>query len=121
MTDRADANLVLAVIKPQDALHTRAVKHLGRSRLLVPFAVGIELLMICKKHGLLHEELIDLTEDRFDVENLVALRTAARALDKGRITTVFDAIHAAEALAAGARLHTADAKLLRSGFPTTGF
>jgi predicted nucleic acid-binding protein len=122
MTDHADANLVLAAIKPRDALRDRARRHLARTgRLIVPFAVGIELLLIAKKHGHPHGEVLDLAEAHFEVERLPVLRTAARSLDKGRITTVFDAVHAAQALHDGVVLHTADARLLASGFPTRGF
>ncbi|MHB1260737.1 MAG: PIN domain-containing protein [Thermoplasmatota archaeon] len=113
---------MLAIIKPGDALADRGKRHLSRSgRLHVPFAVGIELLLIAKKHKLLHEEVVDLTEEHFEVERLETLRTAARCLDKGRIKTVFDAVHAAEAFHAGTTLHTADERLLASGFPTTRF
>jgi hypothetical protein len=122
MTGHADANLVLATIKPDDALAERAKSHLVKTGTLqVPFAVGIELLLIAKKHRLLHEEVIDLAEAQFEVERLATLRTAARCLDEGRIKTVFDAVHAAESFHAGTTLHTADKSLLASGFPTVGF
>jgi hypothetical protein len=122
MTGHADANLVLAVIKPGDALADRGKRHVSKfSSLEVPFAVGIELLLIAKKHKLLHEEVIDLAEEHFEVERLETLRTAARCLDKGRIKTVFDAVHAADAFHAKTTLHTADERLLASGFPTTRF
>lgn len=122
MTGHADANLVLAVIKPGDALAERAQAHLARvGRLTVPYAVGIELLLVAKKRRLGHEQVIDLAEAAFDVERLATLRTAAKCLDDGRITTVFDAVHVADAFLAKTSLHTADAKVLASGFPTTPF
>lgn len=122
MTGHADANLVLAIIKPGDALAERGKRHLSRSGpLQIPYAVGIELLLIAKKHQLLHEEVVDLAEEHFEVERLETLRTAARCLDKGRIKTVFDAIHAADAFHAKTNLHTADERLLASGFPAVRF
>lgn len=122
MMERADTNLVLALIKPEDALSERGRRHMVKhGPLRMPYAVGIELLLIAKKHKLRHEEIIDLAEAHFDVEGLLTLRTAARCLDRGILTTVFDAIHAADAYHANTRLHTADQRLLNSTFPTTAF
>jgi len=122
MTETADANLVIAALNPADALHERARRHLsGRDRLLVPYSVGIELLFIARRHRATHLDIIVATEDLFDVERAGILRTAAEALDSGELRTVFDAVHVSDALHRGSSLHTTDAALLRSDFPTTAF
>ena len=106
MTDTADLNLVLAVIKPSDALQARAVRHLRRTgRLLVPFSVGVELLFVARRFGL----------------GCVESLGAAEALDSGEVETVFDAVHLADAFHRSGSLHTADRRLLRTAFPTVRF
>lgn len=122
MSGTADANLVLAAINPGDALHLRAMRHLDAHRsLAVPFSVGLELLLIAKKHGLSHVELLAAAEERFTLENADVLYTAAEALDAKEVGTVFDAVHLADAFHRGEKLHTADAALLKSAFPTEPF
>lgn len=123
MTDTADLNLVLAVLLPDDALEERAAAHLADlgAAPLVPFSVGIELLFICKKHGLGYVEALGAAEGRFDVEGRDVLYTAAQALDDGDVPTVFDAVHAADAMHRGGRLHTADRRLVEGPFPTVQF
>ncbi len=122
MTDTADLNLVLAVIKPQDALRERALRHLrSRRRLLVPFSVAIELLFVAKRFRMGLVQSLGAAEAHFDVENRDVLYTAAEALDAGEIGTVFDAIHLADAFHRRAALHTADEALLRTAFPAVAF
>lgn len=122
MSDTADANLVLAAIRDGDALHQRARLHLARhSRLLVPFAVGIELLHVARKRGVPLLPLIMEADERFEIEGRDILLAAARSVDEKIIPTVFDAVHVADARHRGAALHTADERLLRAGFPTIGF
>lgn len=123
MTGLADLNLVLARIWPDDALHDRAVDHLEETSgdLTVPLSVGVELLFVCVKHGIDPVEALGAAEAHFDVERRDVLYTAAEALEVGDVSTVFDAVHAAEALDRGGALHTADAEVLESPFPTEGF
>jgi len=121
VTDNADLNLVLAVIKPTDALRERALRHLGsRRRLLVPFSVAIELLFVAKRFRMGFVQSLGAAEAYFDVENRDVLYTAAEALDAGEVETVFDAVHLADAFHRGAVLHTADEALLRTVFPAIG-
>ncbi len=122
MTDTADLNLVLAVIKPEDALRDRALTHLrSRGRLLLPFSVGLELLFVAKRFRLGFVESLGAAEAYFDVERREILYTAAEALDSGEVPTVFDAVHVADAFLRGGRLHTADERLLRTDHPTVPF
>lgn len=122
MKGLADANLVLAVIKPTDALRARAKRHLEQhGRLTVPFSVGIELLLIARKHAIEPGDLIDMADAHFDLENRAVLDLAADALAEGELQGAFDAVHAAEAFLRGTRLHTADDRLLRSAYPTASF
>lgn len=122
MTDTADLNLVLAVIKPADALRRRGLQHLRRTkRLMVPFSVGIELLFVAKRFGVGLVESLGAAEAHFTLERRRVLYTAAEALDTGEIDTVFDAVHLADAFHRGSSLHTADARLLRTAFPTVRF
>ena len=122
MTDNADLNLVLAVIKPTDAHRDRALRHArSRQRLLVPFSVAIELLFVAKRFRMGFVESLGAAEAHFEVENREVLYTAVEALDAGEIETVFDAIHVADAFHRGAAPHTADEALLRTAFPTIGY
>ncbi len=122
MTDTADLNLVLAVIKTEDALRARAIAHLrSRERLLVPFSVGLELLFVAKRFRLGFVESLGAAEALFDVERREVLYTAAEALDSGEVPTVFDAVHLADAFHRGGCLHTADERLLRTDYPTVRF
>ncbi len=122
MTDTADLSLVLAVIKPEDGLRDRALRHIrSRGRLLIPFSAGLELLFAAKR---LHLGFVDspgAAEARFDLENRDALYTAAEALDSGEVATVFDAVHLADAFHRGVALHTAGEKLFRTSFTTVRF
>lgn len=120
--ETADVNLVLAVILPNDALRGRAIKHLRRSgRLVVPMSAGIELMLICKRFAMGYVETLGATERHFDLEGRDVLYTAAQALDAGEVATVLDAVHLADALHRGGRLHTADAALHETAFPTEAF
>jgi len=122
VTDTADLSLVLAVIKPRDALKDRAVRHLrGSGRLLIPLSVGIELLFVAKRFRLGFVESLGAAEAHFDLEGRRVLYTAAEALDSGEVATGFDAIHVADAFHRGAALHTADERLLRTAFPAIRF
>jgi predicted nucleic acid-binding protein len=121
MSDTADLNLVLARILPQDALHARAVKHLKRANPVVPFAVGLELLFVARRFKFTCVEALGAAEGHFQIEGREVLFTAAEALDSGEVSTVFDAVHLADALHRGGRLHTADKQLLKSPFPTENF
>ncbi|MGI0148533.1 MAG: PIN domain-containing protein [Thermoplasmata archaeon] len=122
MTDTADLNLVLAVIKPQDALRSRALRHVqAHGRLLVPVSVALELLFVAKRFHLGFVESLGAAEAHFELEDRDMLYTAAEALDSGEVTTVFDAIHLADAFHRGVALHTADEKLLRTSFSTVRF
>lgn len=122
MSDTADLNLVLARILPKDALHERARRHLAKSgRLVVPFSVGMELLFICSRFRLGCVEALGAAEAHFDVEGRATLYSAAEALDAGDVPTVFDAVHLADALHRGGRLHSADERLQRTPFATVAF
>ena len=122
MTDTADLNLVLAAIKPKDALRERALRHLrSQGRLLIPFSVALELLFVAKRFRFGFVESLGAAEAFFDLENRDVLYTAAEALDSGEVTTVFDAVHLADAFHRGVALHTADEKLFRTSFTTVRF
>jgi predicted nucleic acid-binding protein len=122
MTGYADASLVIAATQAEDALHRRALAHLeAHGRLTVPFSVSLELLLGAKRRGTTCVSVIGVMDDKFVVERKEVLLTAARAIDERRVPTVFDAVHLAEALHAGAPLHAADERLLRSRFPTVPF
>ena len=122
MTGIADANLVLAAVNDKDALHARAARHLAAHRdLAVPYSVGIELLLIAKKHGVSHVELLAAAEEHFTLENADVLYTAAEALDAKEVATVFDAVHLSDAFHRKEALHTADKALVKSAFPTEAF
>ena len=122
MTETADLNVVLGRILPGDALHERAKQYLKRhSRLLVPFSVGVELLFVASRFEFTCVEALGAVEAHFDIEADEILYTAAEALDAKEISTVFDAIHLADALHRGGHLHTADKKLLSSAYPTIEF
>lgn len=118
MTDIVDLNVVLAAILPEDALKERVERHLRRhDRLSVPFSVGIELLLVAERWGLPRVAAVGAVLERFDLENSAILLTAAEALDTREVPTVFDAVHLADALHRGGRLHTADARLAQTPFP----
>jgi predicted nucleic acid-binding protein len=122
MTGLADACLVIAALQEEDALHERAARHLAREgRLVVPLSAGIELLLGAHRRGRRCVEVLAVCEDAFELESRDVLMTAARALDDGSVKGVFDAVHLAEALHRGTALHTADAALLRTRFPTAPF
>ncbi len=122
MTDTADLNLVLAVIKPGDALRERALRHLrSRGRLIVPFSVATELLFVARRFQMGFVQSLGAAEGHFELEHRDVLYTAAEALDSGEVATVFDALHLADALHRGSALHTADEKLHRTAFPTVRF
>ena len=122
MTQLADSSLVVAAIDEQDALHARAMAHLrGQAPLMVPYSVGIELLLIAKRRFSSHRGALAATIRWFLLEREDVLFTAASALDDGDVTTVFDAVHLADAALRGAPLHTADAEMLRGPFPTVAF
>ena len=122
MSDLADANLVLAALDETDALHERAIQHIrSREPLIVPFSVGIELMLIARRRNPEYVEALGGISALFVIEREAVLFAAADALDRGDASTVFDAVHAADAANRGVTLHTADQKLLRSGFPTTPF
>lgn len=121
MNDTADLNLIIAMVNPDDALHERARRHLRGRRLLAPFSVGIELLVVSKKRGVgLYDSLAE-AEKSFDLENRDILYTAAEAVESGEVKTMFDALHLADAMHRDVKLHTADAELLRTSFPTQRF
>lgn len=121
--ETADLDLVLAVIKPADWLKDRATAHLAEhARLLVPLSVGVELLFVARGHGVASlVQALGAAEAHFDLERRAVLYTAAEALDSGELMTVFDAVHAADALHRGGRLHTTDQRLRASSFPTVPF
>lgn len=118
MSDYADADLVLAIVKPADHLKERAEERLSQGRLTIPFSVGMELLFVAHKFNRPRTALIAAAAKRFDIDNLDILLVAADALDEGDVTTVFDAVHAAQAFIDGQDLHTTDRRLLASAFPT---
>lgn len=122
MSGLADLNLVLAALQSDDALHRRARDHLAREgRLTIPLSVGIELLLGARSRKTRCIDALTACDPWFEVEARDVLATAAVALDERRVASVFDAVHLAEALHRGERLHTADEALLRTRFPTTGF
>ncbi|HLE46736.1 MAG TPA: hypothetical protein VI818_00450 [Candidatus Thermoplasmatota archaeon] len=122
MNETADLNLVLALILPEDALKRRATAHVAhRSKLQMPFSVGLELLFVATKHSLRHVLALGAAEAHFEVERREVLYTAAEALDSGDAPSVFDAVHLADALHRGGSLHTADERLHGTPFPTTPF
>ncbi|MHB8633350.1 MAG: PIN domain-containing protein [Thermoplasmatota archaeon] len=122
MTDTADLNLVLARILPGDALHARARRHLETSgKLIAPFSVGMELLFVAQRFKVTRVEALGAAEAHFEIEGRDVLYVAAEALDSGDVPTVFDAVHLADALRRNGRLHTADARLQKSAFPTQTF
>lgn len=120
--DFADADLVLARINTEDALHARAVQHMRlEPGITVPNSVALELLLVARKKGLRYADVITATDSYFEVETREVFLTAAALLDKGRVRTPFDAVHVAVALHRGGRLHTADKRLQRAGLPTLLF
>lgn len=122
MTDTADLSLVMAVIKPDDALRRRVFRHLkDRERLLIPLSVALEVLFVAKRFRLGYVESLGAAETHFDLEHRRVLYTAAEALDSGEVSTVFDAVHLADAFHRGAALHTADQRLIRTSFATVTF
>lgn len=122
MKGLADTNLVIAALQDADPLHARAIAHLReQGRLVVPLSVGIELLLGARAKSSVCVDVIAACDAWFDVESRDVLLTAARALDQGMVKTVFDAVHLADALHRQVPLHTADAALQRTPFPTTPF
>lgn len=118
----ADLNLVLAVIKEEDALKARAAKFVRtRGDLIMTFATGIELLLWCRKHRLHFVDYVDRALESFPSERPEVLRTAAQALHEGQVTSPFDAVHLADALHRGTTLATADEALWKTRFPTERF
>ncbi len=117
----ADADLVAAIVKPTDHLKKRAEAHLKKNDVEVPFSVGIELLFVAQKHGVGYVDFVGAASTHFDIDRVDVLLAAAEALDKGEIGTVFDAVHASQALVNRTALHTTDAKVLTSPFPTVAF
>ncbi len=115
--DPADADLVLAIVKPHDHLKARAQQRCSAGPLRVPFSVGIELLFVARKFDAPCVDLLGAASRHFHVEQLDILLSAAEALDTGELGTVFDAVHAATALAQGRTLWTTDRKILDSAFP----
>lgn len=109
----ADLNLVLAVLKGQDALKERAAACLRKSGVpvVVTYSVGIELLFWCRKHGENYLDAMALCAKNFAVEKADQLLTAAFALQNDGLDSPFDAIHVAEAFHAGTVLVTADERL----------
>lgn len=115
----ADANLVLALLDPDDALHARARRHAASSgRLFVPYSVGIELLLVARKRSIPALRMMSLVCAAFDVEKQETLVAAADALDSGAVATPLDAVHLADSFHSGERLHTADRRLQKTRFPT---
>ncbi|MHB8633910.1 MAG: hypothetical protein ACYDBQ_08110 [Thermoplasmatota archaeon] len=117
----ADADLVTAIVKTSDYLKRRAEGHLAKDDVTVPFSVGIELLFVAQKHGLSYVDFIGAASTHFTIDRVDVLLTAAEALDNAEIATVFDAVHASQALVDETTLHTTDQKILASPFPTTRF
>lgn len=118
----ADLNLVLARILPDDDLHERARHRVAEAdTLVVPFPVGLELLFVAHRWGLGRVEALGAADAHFDVERADVLYTAAEALDAGEISTVFDAVHCAEALHRDTPLVTADESLHGAPYPTEAF
>lgn len=121
MSGLADADLVLAVIKDSDHLKQRALAHLAMNDVKVPFSVGIELLFVAPRFGQSRMDLVGAMSRHFPIESKAVLFAAAEALDAGEVATVFDAVHASQALLDGTTLHTTDKALLAGPFPTTPF
>jgi PIN domain nuclease of toxin-antitoxin system len=122
MTTLADLNLVLASIKEEDSLKARATSFLAKHETpIVSMAVGLELLLWCRKHRLSYVEWTDRMIQTFPVENAEILLTAAQALKERRTTSPFDAVHLAMALHRDSPLVTADEPLWKSGFPVERF
>lgn len=123
MPDRlADLNLVLAIVKEEDALRRRALAYMkAHPRPSMTFATGIELLLWCRKHRLHYVDYLDRALESFEGEKPEVLRTAAQALHDGSVASPFDAVHLAEALHRGVPLATADEALWRTRFPVEKF
>ncbi len=122
MVGSADANLLLAAVDPQDALHARARSHIhahGRLRASVPAV--LEAFIVLRRRGASLQALVARLNEHFDLDDAGSLQTAAWALDKGLLRTPFDAYHAADAHRRGEPLHTADQELLASAFPTIAY
>jgi hypothetical protein len=116
--DVADLNFVLACLKEDDALKKRAQRHARASgQPDVPFAVGIELLLWCRKHGESYLDFVERCVIAFDVERPDVLLAAAHALEEEGVRSPFDAVHLAEALVRNVRLVTADEPLWRTRYP----
>ncbi|MHB8585056.1 MAG: PIN domain-containing protein [Thermoplasmatota archaeon] len=109
MTRLADLNLVLTTLKDEDKLKRRAMDFLAKNDPpTVTSAVGLELLLWCRKHRPSYIDWTDRMIGTFPVENSAVLLTAAQALKEGETTSPFDAMHMAEALHRGQPLVTAD-------------
>ncbi|HUR69435.1 MAG TPA: hypothetical protein VM370_09330 [Candidatus Thermoplasmatota archaeon] len=121
MPPLADLNLVLAAIKDEDALKARAERYVASHNATMTMATGIELLLWCRKHRLHFVDFLDRAAERFEMEGIGVLRTAAQALQDGVVTSPFDAIHLSEALHRGTVLATADEVLWKTRFPTEKF
>lgn len=124
LENHADLNLVVAVLKERDALKERAEKFLASaegSSIRVPYAVGIELLLWCRKHAVDPVAAVSACMQRFHLENADELLTAAAALKSGEVASPFDAVHLATSWHAGANLATADERLWRTRYPTLRF
>lgn len=121
--DLADLNLVLAVIKEDDPLKERAEGFLEEApvRPRVPFAVGVELLLWCRKYGVSYTGSVGACVHAFETEQADLLATAAHALEEGEVDSPFDAVHLASALHGGVRLVTADEGLWGTGYPVEGY
>lgn len=118
----ADLNFVLATLNEADALHDRATRFLRhRTKPAVPFAVGIELLHWCRKHGESYLGVLGACVQEFEVEKAPVLLSAGHLLEHDRLKSPFDAVHLAEAREAGAALLTADERLWKTTFPTERF
>lgn len=119
----ADLNYVLATIKEEDALRARAAKRARApgGKPVVTFAVGIELLLWCRKNEVHPIAAVDLCVREFETEKADILATAAHAMQKDGLRSPLDAVHLAEALHAGTRLLTADERLWKTRFPTEAF
>src|SRR5687768_15087034 len=98
MSGSADANLLLAAISSVDALHQRAKSHLrrvGRLRASVPAV--LEAMMVTWNRRGLQQQLLAELDLHFELDQRETLFAAALALDRGTLSTVHDAFHAAEA------------------------
>lgn len=121
MTAFADADVVAAIVKPADHLKARAEALLRKTPVIVPFSAGIELLFVARKFSIPCVDFIGAASRRFDLDRVDVLLTAAEALDEGEVATVFDAVHAAQALVDGAILFTTDRGLRASPFPVKAY